>query len=350
MNTKLLPPVAVFEITYHCNHRCKFCYNPWLRDANLDRTELSTKEIFAVLDTLERHRIQQVTFSGGEPTTREDLFKILEYTDYLGMKIGLISNGRNIDAEFLRSYAQFQGLLSLSVPGIQTFAQTTGVDNVTHVLKLFRLAREYGIPCSANVTVSRTNLPELYENIAYPLLYGAQYLLLNRFMPGGRGMENQDLLLNVEELNEMLDVAETVLRKAGKYGHIGTELPLCAIREPKKYQNLSISSLCAAAKQFVCIDPGGYLKVCNHSPVRVCRYDEIDVKLESNGYWNRFICSDYLPAMCTNCPDLAQCHGGCREAAHVYTGAVDGPDPLLTIAPTVPPPASHRPAVPRPTD
>ena len=131
-----------------------------------------------------------------------------------------------------------------------------------------------------------------------------------------------------EETNQMLDIAEEVLSKANKYGHVGTEMPLCAINEPEKYKHIQVSNLCSAAKGFCIIDPSGYLKVCNHSPIRVCRYDELE-SLKDNPYWNAFRQRDYLPDMCKNCDKKDRCDGGCREAAHVYHGKIDDPDPLF---------------------
>lgn len=32
----------------------------------------------------------------------------------------------------------------------------------------------------------------------------------------------------------MLDIAEEVLRQAGRLGHIGTEIPYCIIKNPEK--------------------------------------------------------------------------------------------------------------------
>ena len=171
-------------------------------------------------------------------------------------------------------------------------------------------------------------MPELYENIAYALIKGADYILLNRFLPGGRGLKNQEYLLSKDETNQMLDIAEEVLSKANKYGHVGTELPLCAINSPDKYKHILVSSLCAAAKEFCVIDPSGYLKVCNHSPIRVCRYDELH-NLKTNSYWNSFRQRNYIPDMCKGCDKLDRCDGGCREAAHVYHGKISGSDPLF---------------------
>ena len=83
-----------------------------------------------------------------------------------------------------------------------------------------------------------------------------------------------------------------------------------------------------SVKGFCVVDPSGYIKACNHSPVKVCKVSEIE-SLVDNEYWNRFLNSDYIPTMCANCNKLDKCDGGCREAAHVNTGKLEGKDPCF---------------------
>ena len=326
----ILPPVAALELTYTCNHKCFFCCCPWEADKEYPSPELSFEEWARVIKELALHGVRSFTLTGGEPLMRKDLRKIIELIHRIGASITMISNGRAIDDEFLDFIAERDVSICISLPGIKSFAEHTGVDNVDHVLSLFRKTGERGIRTTANIAVTKKNLPELYENMAYALLNGADYILLNRFLPGGRGLDNSELLLNRTELNQMLDTAEEVLSQAQRYGHVGTELPLCAIDDPSKYKYLQVSNLCAGAKGFFVVDPSGYLKVCNHSPVRVCRYDEIDTLLH-NDYWQKFVKRDYLPSMCQGCKFTDKCDGGCREAAHVFYGGVDDLDPILAI-------------------
>lgn len=323
-----LPNVAALELTYRCNHRCLFCSCPWESDETYKKDELKTEQWFAVIDELMKNGVSAFTLTGGEPLMREDLIRIIEYILQKGASLNMISNGRKIDDEFLDYIAKNKISICISIPGIETFVEHTGIDNVEHVLSLFEKTKVRGIQATANIAVTKKNLPELYENIAYALIKGADYVLLNRFLPGGRGLQNQEYLLTKEETNRMLDIAESVLSKANKYGHVGTELPLCAIDHPERYKHIQVSNLCSAAKGFCVIDPSGYLKVCNHSPVRVCRYDELNT-LSQNEYWVRFRNRDYLPEMCKECNKKDKCDGGCREAAHVYYGEITSPDPLF---------------------
>ena len=243
-----LPQILTAELTYRCNHACLFCSCPWENSPAMKEEELSAEEWKQIFAVAKQYDIQQVTFTGGEAILRDDFFEILDYAHNEGFSIGVISNGKKVDEQFLARLKTYNVLLSISVPGIETFAKTTGQNNIEHTLEIFDKCRELGIQTVANIAVTKINFKELYENIALPLLHGATYILLNRFLPGGRGLENTKYLLSIDEINEMFDIAEEVLSRAGIYGHIGTELPYCIIKNPDKYKYLQIASLCAAAK------------------------------------------------------------------------------------------------------
>lgn len=323
-----LPDVAAVELTYRCNHRCIFCSCPWEADALAKEQELDAGTWRRAFREIRRRGTHVVSLSGGEPTLRSDLLSIIDAARCEGLHPCLVSNGRAVDETLLRELDAREVNLSISVPGIETFERQTGYNGVEHVMGLFRAARQMGMRVTANIAVTKINLPELYETIAYSLINGASYILLNRFLPGGRGLENSRFLLDKSEINEMLRISEEVLGKAGARGHIGTELPYCAVDDPASFKSLGISYQCGAAKSFYVIDPSGYVRVCNHSEQRLCSVFNLD-ELASSNYWNLFAKREYQPRMCAGCEHESICDGGCREAAHVYGGDVMGPDPCL---------------------
>ncbi|MCL2555641.1 MAG: radical SAM protein [Firmicutes bacterium] len=330
-----LPKTVAIELTARCNHKCFFCSCPWedkLRIENgelrIKDKELTTAEWKKVISHLYKFGVQHITFTGGEPTLFKDLPELIKHADKIGYTLGIVTNGLAVSDELLAICKKHEVLVSISVPGIETFAPNTGVDNIAGVLALFEKCESLGIKTVANIAVSKRNLHELYENISHPILRGASYVLLNRFLPGGKGLENTELLLTIDEINDMLDIAEEVLSRAGINGHVGTELPYCIIKNPDKYKHIQVSSMCAAAKGFFVIDPSGYIKTCNHSPIRVCKWNEIDTLIK-NDYWQKFVSQKYIPKMCVGCKHLDICDGGCREAAHVYYGDIDDNDPCF---------------------
>jgi radical SAM protein with 4Fe4S-binding SPASM domain len=221
----------------------------------------------------------------------------------------------NID--FLQLFKHCNVHLSMSLPGIETFKEHTGLDNANGVLHWFQEAKKLGLNTTVNVTVTRKNYYELFKTISMGLINGASSVLINRFLPGGRGLVyKKELSLNRKQLNGMLDIAEEVLSLANRYGNVGTEFPLCAIDSPEKYKRLLFGTKCAAAKDFFVIDPAGQVRTCNHSPRVVGNMFDEDI-VSDKDYWSTFVNSDYHPAMCKTCKSIKACDCGCREVANI---------------------------------
>ena len=325
-----LPNTAVLELTALCNHKCFFCCCPWEYSVEKPNKELSTSEWKKAIQLYRFYGVNHFTFTGGEAVLRKDLSELIQFTYSLGCSIGVVSNGYAVTDNLLETFMKFDVLLSISVPGIETFEANTGLNNIENVLNLFEKCKKIGVKTVANIAVSKSNFNELYENISYPIMRGADYILLNRFLPGGRGMNYKEKLLSIDEINEMLNIAEEILNRSGLNGHIGTELPYCIIKEPNKYKRLQVASTCGAAKGFFVTDPEGNVKTCNHSPNKLCKWNEV-ASLESNKYWKIFTERTYYPKMCEGCKHINICDGGCREAANVANGAVNANDPCFGI-------------------
>ena len=346
-----LPTTAVLEMTYHCNHACLFCSCPWYAEDNgFDiREELNTAQWKEVIRKLCDMGVCNIAFTGGEPLLRGDIVEIIEYaasctTEHIETKDGslvsraappalfLLSNGKAMRQDIVDLCARHTINLSISLPGLTEFENHTQGGDADNVLRWFQTAREHGVTTTVGITVTRKNLHELYETIGEALLAGADTLLMNRFLPGGRGIRYaEELQLNADEIVQMLDTAEEVLRIANRRGSVGTELPRC-IMDEQKYTHLQVGTQCAAGRSFFVVDPSGYTRVCNHSPVRLNHVSEIE-KLKDNPYWRQFVTKDYLPDACIACDRTDVCDGGCREAAHVVTGSPCGVDPVFSKDP-----------------
>ena len=173
---------------------------------------------------------------------------------------------------------------------------------------------------SRRPTYARYGIHELFETISMGLISGASSLLLNRFLPGGRGLVYKDgLQLSQKQVNAMLGVAEEVLSLAGRYGNLGTEVAACAIKDADKYKHLRFGYKCGAAKGFFVIDPSGWIRTCNHSP-RIVGHIFQDPIIDDMDYWNLFAEEQYKPATCKKCSLIDECDGGCREVANILYG------------------------------
>jgi len=243
--------------------------------------------------------------------------------------IVLITNALLMNETYLKAFKKYNVHLGFSLPGLQTFEQHTGVDNASGVLHWLQEAKKMGITTTVNVTVTNINYDELYETVANGLLAGADMVLLNRFLPGGRGLSHiKELSLTREQLNGMLDITEEILQLSNRVGSVGTEFPRCIINDIHKYKQLKIGSLCAAAKGFFVIDPAGWVRACNHSPRKVGHIFNETI-ISDVDYWNAFTNRAYIPACCVICKDVNYCDCGCRETASILYGSICAKDPCL---------------------
>jgi radical SAM protein with 4Fe4S-binding SPASM domain len=346
-----LPANAVLELTYRCNHNCLFCSCPWEApntkfDKREELTALQWKNIISELCSL---GIPSFAFTGGEALLREDCLDILEYTSSLWVEktetvdgelitqtvrpdIYLLSNGFPVSNQVMDFLKKTDVKLSMSLPGLTTFEEHTGFDHADLVLERFREASRKGIHTTVNSTVTALNIHELRNTISAALLAGAEQLLLNRFLPGGRGLNYAaQLSLSTPQVREMLLIADDVLTRAGRKGNLGTEIPLC-ITDGLNLKTLKTGTRCSAAKSFFVIDPSGFIRVCNHSENRLNHFDSWR-DLKKNEYWNTFTMKKYLPNECGGCSRKLNCDGGCREAAHITGGSLRSVDPILKELP-----------------
>ncbi len=72
--------------------------------------ELTTEEWFTIIKKAFDAGIPHLLFTGGEPTTREDLPELLEYAETLGLVTGLLSDGLKLAKKSYRSMLINKGL------------------------------------------------------------------------------------------------------------------------------------------------------------------------------------------------------------------------------------------------
>ncbi len=344
---RIVPKTSVLEMTYQCNHQCLFCSVPWesSRGDYSKQKELSGSEWMRCIDELLKHRIQTIAFSGGEPLLNKDLESIIRYarsvrtresvfdaggkvtgTNEKELELTLISNGELITAQWVDVFKRYRLSIVVSLPGIDSFKELTGGGNYKNPLLAIQKMAQAGQNVVVSICVTKKNLPELFQTIALGFLHGAKALLLNRFLPGGRGIDNTELGLDQEELIRMLDIAEEVCSAANCRGSIGTELPKCLLT--KSYKMITVGTRCSGGIDFFAIDPAGNVRPCNHSPVKLGRYTDILAAIRSD-YWQRFKQRDFLPDSCSSCALSLHCDGGCREAAHITGGTLSSEDPVF---------------------
>ncbi len=90
-------------LTFRCQNNCLHCYT----GGPYETPELTTDQWKRVFDRLHHAGIFLITFTGGEPTLREDLPELLSYSQEKGTVTGLITNDRRLkDKEYVQKLGE----------------------------------------------------------------------------------------------------------------------------------------------------------------------------------------------------------------------------------------------------
>lgn len=138
-------PVVIWNLIRRCNLTCKHCYSI-SADKNFPG-ELSTEQVYGVMDDLKRFHVPVLILSGGEPLLRPDIFDIARRAKDMGFYVGLSSNGTLITAENIdRIAAADFNYVGVSLDGIRgthdKFRRLEGA--FERSLAGIRLCRDYG--------------------------------------------------------------------------------------------------------------------------------------------------------------------------------------------------------------
>lgn len=186
-------PVVIWNLIRRCNLTCQHCYS-----ISADRDfpgELSTSEVFAVMDDLRAFGVPVLILSGGEPLLRADIFDIAARAKTLGFYVGLSSNGTLIDAGMAARLAEL-GLdyLGVSLDGMAAthdrFRRLEG--GFARAAAGIRLARDAGMKVGVRYTLTEDNAADLPALLQWVDDENIDKFYFSHLNYAGRGNKHRD--------------------------------------------------------------------------------------------------------------------------------------------------------------
>ena len=308
-----VPVSAHLDLTYRCNELCDHCYLE-----HDDKGELTTSEIFALLDELARAGVLMLTLSGGEPFLRRDLFDIIARARGLTFSVKLKTNAVMIREQ------QAKQLKALHIDQIQISvyshrpevhdAITRLPGSLKRTIAAIRLLRSQGLKVTAANVLMRSNLhdgPEV-QKLAREL--GARYTVDPTITPMMDG-NTSVLRLRIDrgDLAQVLHNPELV----------GKVEEMCS--PPPPVDEAAMDGLpCSAGHTSCYISPYGDVFPCVHIPLpcgNIRRQKFLDIwknsaelkEVRSIRGRDLSTCSSCAHlGTCTRCPGLAYMEGNMR--------------------------------------
>ena len=185
-------PVVIWNLIRRCNLNCKHCYS-----ISTDKDfpgELSTSEVFSVMDDLKSFGVPVLILSGGEPLLRPDIFDISKQAKDMGFYVGLSTNGTLIDEEMIKRIAAIgYDYVGISIDGIKEthdkFRRREGAFDAS--MKGIRLCVNEGIKVGIRFTMTQDNVHELDGLIKLMDDEGIDKFYLSHLNYAGRGNHNR---------------------------------------------------------------------------------------------------------------------------------------------------------------
>jgi len=229
---------ADIKVSFSCNNNCKFCI---VADKGRHKKK-TTHEIMKDIDSAKTSGINEIIFTGGEPTIRKDIFQIIEYASKTGFnKVGIYTNARML------SYPEFTSRLvkcGLNWCLVSLHGHNENIhDSLTQVNGSFRQTTkgiknivESGIEVINNITITKTNYTSLSDIINLLKALGVKYTNMTFVDIMGNAFEfREDIVISYCELKPyLIDAIETA--KGIECFKTTTEnVPLCILGKFWRY-------------------------------------------------------------------------------------------------------------------
>jgi MoaA/NifB/PqqE/SkfB family radical SAM enzyme len=246
------------------------------------------------------------TFTGGEPTLREDLLELLTYAQKKGAVTGLITNGRRLsDPEYV------QRLVEAGLDFVQITVEShkpkihdriTGVKGSwKETIQAIGNILPTPIYLTTNTTLNRFNAESFLETIPFMKALGAERFACNGLIYSGKGPGVcEEFALPVQQLGVLLPRIRKKAEELNMKFFWYTPTQYCELNPVSL--GLGIKS-CTAARINICIGPDGTVYPCQSyfeslGNILIDPWEKIWKSPLAVSLRNR----EYLPSKCMDCP------------------------------------------------
>lgn len=183
------PHVIAWESTVACNLACIHCRASAQTSPEPD--ELTTQEVFGLIDQLAGFGRPIFVISGGEPLMRPDIYEIAAYGTQQGLRVAVSPNGTLLTPEAVTKLrAAGVKRISVSIDG-STSERHDAIRGVpgafSTAMEGLATCREQGLGFQLNTTVMRQTQDDLLGVRDLAVRIGAEAWHLFMLVPTGRG-------------------------------------------------------------------------------------------------------------------------------------------------------------------
>jgi radical SAM protein with 4Fe4S-binding SPASM domain len=288
------------ELTNRCNERCVHCYIPH-EDKTMD---MDTALLYRIFDQCREMRVDQITFSGGEPMLHSHFLDALDRASWNSIKIRIFTNLTLLDdhiaaqLKFLNIHEVQASLYSVDPDIHDSITQKPGSCEAT--MRGIETLLENGIPAFISCPLMKQNKDSYPAVLGYAKSHHINSAPATMIIAQTSGGEN---LANRLSIDEALAVIQSILENDTAYdderfmpGYTNQEEALPCV------QNICKHALCVNAAGDILPSPG-WNRILGNLNTRILQdiwENSPEIKSLRNISLNNF-------PKCAHCPDIQFC-------------------------------------------
>lgn len=243
---------------WQCNQKCTFCYAAGQKLS--ESKELSAKEWKNVIEKLKKAGVPMITFTGGEPTLREDLAELVDCSKWFVTRLN--TNGVNLTPELCKQLKK----ASLDSVQITLYSHSedihnklTGSNHFSDTVQGIKNAVEAGLDISINTPLCKLN-SDYVKTLEFINDLGVRYVTSSGLICTGTAEStHSEYDIDGDMLFEVIKQAKEFCDSQGM--EIDFTSPGLIEKEKLEGLNMNVPS-CGAALSNMAIAPDGTVIPC----------------------------------------------------------------------------------------
>lgn len=245
---------------WHCNQKCLHCYAAGQPMG--ESKELDTAQWKQLLAALRAANIPQVTFTGGEPTLRDDLVELVDAAQWFVTRLN--TNGRRLTAELCQKLYEAsldsvqvtlysdKAAIHNSLVGTEGFGDTvTGIRNAVNA----------GLIVSINTPLCSLN-KDYADTLRLAGSLGVRYATCSGLIPSGGAVTGESMATRLSE-GELTEILREAVKTAEELGmELDFTSPGWLSEETLRGLGLKLIPSCGACLSNMALTPDGTVVPC----------------------------------------------------------------------------------------
>ena len=245
---------------WHCNQKCLHCYAAGQPMG--ESRELESAQWKEILRRLQSANIPQVTFTGGEPTLRDDLVELVDAAQWFVTRIN--TNGRRLTPELCK------GLYEASLDSVQVTLYSdkaaihnalVGVDGFGDTVAGIRNAVQAGLIVSINTPLCSVNR-DYADTLRFAAGLGVRYATCSGLIPSGGATTEGSVATRLAE-SELEEILRSAVKTAKELDmELDFTSPGWLSEETLRSLGLELIPSCGACLSNMALTPDGNVVPC----------------------------------------------------------------------------------------